>query len=78
MVEDKTVQAMYSGSEVEGPLDFDWVVDLPTLDKLSGFKWVQCRYGKAAGWHTPERTFVFENGSPVFLLNDDGKTIERM
>jgi len=66
------------GDLSEALIDFDWIVDPPSPKARDGFKWITLRYGKEAGWHTEERTFIFRRDSHVFLLSNEGKTVDRM
>jgi len=74
----KLVPTYTEGDLLGAPIDFDWIVDTPSPKTLEGYKWIVLRYGKEAGWHTLGRTFIFRSSSRVFLLNDEGKTIERL
>ncbi len=71
--------AKNKAAERVGPtLDIDWVVDQPTLDAPQIMKFVQVDYRDGSGWATGEQTFVFASSTRVFLMSDDGKTIERL
>lgn len=63
-------------------LDFDWIVDVPDPELKEGgppaHKFVVTEHRKDSGWYTESRTLIFAKHTRVFLLNDEGKTLERL
>jgi len=61
-------------------MEWDWIVDEVHEQGPADpghFKWVKAEYQQGRG-NPPEKTFIFDNGTRVYVLNNEGKTIERL
>ncbi len=84
--EDKTILiALRCGAEechdkTCARMDWDWIVDKIHAQGPSDpghFKWVRAEYQQGRGAPS-DKTFIFDMGTRVYVLNDEGKTIERL